>query len=208
MNHGRLDLLPPIYGARARIRLANRRILLCSLGVAALLVALVFHARINSAGADDRLAMARDRAEMVIAAEAMETRLLDEMEQSRQRIEQWRRVALPLPVGKVLMTMSNVVPPEIRLDQLHIDITGIRSSYRRDQGTNKRMICHFEGMAPDEQTVRLLVDRLRSREPFDEVRRGFTALDEDDQGVMTRFSVSFEIDLMKPACVVMGGEDQ
>ena len=70
------------------------------------------------------------------------------------------------------------------------------------------MICHFEGMAPDEQTVRLLVDRLRAREPFDEVRRGFTALDEDDQGVMTRFSVSFEIDMMKPACVVMGGEDQ
>ena len=40
------------------------------------------------------------------------------------------------------------------------------------------------------------------------MRRGFTALDEDDQGVMTRFSVSFEIDMMKPACVVMGGEDQ
>ena len=208
MNHGRLDLLPPIYGARARIRLANRRIILGSLGVAALLLVLVFHARIRSAGADDRLAAARDRAEMVIAAEALETRLLEEMEESRLRIEQWRSVALPLPVGKVLMTMSNVVPPEIRLEQLQIDITGIRSSYRRDQSLDKRMICHFEGMAPDEQTVRLLVDRLRSREPFDEVRRGFTALDEGDQGVMTRFSVSFEIDLMKPACVVQGGDEK
>ena len=208
MTHGRLDLLPPIYGARARIRLANRRIVLGSIGVAVLLLVLVFHARIRSAGADDRLAVARDRAEKVIAAETMEARLLEEIKQSRERIEEWRRVALPLPVGKILMTMSNVIPVDMRLDQLQIDITGIRSSYRRDRDSDKRMICHFEGTAPDEQTVRLLVDRLRSREPFAEVRRGFTALDEGDHGELTRFSVSFEIDLMKPACVVIGGEKE
>ena len=206
MINGRLDLLPPIYGARARIRLANRRIILASLGVAVFLLILVFHARIRSAGADDRLAAARDLAEKVIAAEALETQLLEEIAQSSARIEQWRRVALPLPVGQILMTMSNVIPQEIRLEQLQIDVTGIRTGYRRDRVSEKRMLCNFEGTAPDEQTVRMLVDRLRSREPFDEVRRGFTALDEGDQGVLTRFSVSFEIDLMKPACVVTGEE--
>jgi len=88
MINGRLDLLPPIYGARARIRLANRRIILASLGVAFFLLILVFHARIRSAGADDRLAAARDLAEKVIAAEALETQLLEEIEQSSARIEQ------------------------------------------------------------------------------------------------------------------------
>ena len=90
MINGRLDLLPPIYGARARIRLANRRIILASFGVAVFLLILVFHARIRSAGADDRLAAARDLAEKVIAAEALETQLLEEIAQSSARIEQWR----------------------------------------------------------------------------------------------------------------------
>ena len=208
MINGRLDLLPPIYGARARVRLVNRRIILGSFAVLVLLLVLVFHARIRRAGADDRLASARDQAEKVIAAETLESQLIQEISQSQERIAQWRRVALPLPVGKILMTMSNVIPSEIRLDELQIEVTGIRSGYRRESSADRRVICHFEGTAPDEQTVRVLVDRLRYRDPFEEVRRGFTALDEGEQGVLTRFSVSFEIDLMKPAFVVMGDETE
>ena len=206
MNHGRIDLLPPVYGARARIRLANRRIILGSLAVGFLMVVLVFHARIRRAGAEDLLAVARDRAEQVIAAENMESRLLEEIESSRLRIEEWRRVALPLPVGRVLTTMSNVIPEDILLDRLQIDVTGIRTGVRRQRSSDKRLLCQFEGMAPDEQTVRLLVERLRERDPFEEVRRGFTALDEGENEITTRFSVSFEVDLAKPSCLVMGGD--
>ena len=63
-----------------------------SLAVGFLMVVLVFHARIRRAGAEDLLAVARDRAEQVIAAENMESRLLEEIESSRLRIEEWRRV--------------------------------------------------------------------------------------------------------------------
>ena len=208
MNHGRLDLLPPVYGARARIRLANRRIIFSAMGIALLLLVMIFHARVRRAGAEDLLSVARTRAEKVIAAENMESQLLEEIEQSRIRIEEWRRVALPLPVGRVLMTMSNAIPESVILDRLEIDVTGIRTGSRRERSIDKRLLCHFEGMAPDEQTVRLLVEQLRGREPFEEVRRGFTALDETGPTPKTRFSVSFEIDLMKPSCVVMGGESQ
>ena len=206
--HGRLDLLPPVYGARARIRLANRRIVFSAMGVALLLLVLVFHARVRRAGAEDLLSVARSRAEKGIAAENMESQLLQEIEASRIRIAEWRRVALPLPVGRVLMTMSNAIPEKVTLDRLQIDVTGIRTGSRRERSNDKRLLCQFEGIAPDEQTVRKLVEQLRDREPFEEVRRGFTALDETGPSLTTRFSVSFEIDLMRPSCVVMGGDSQ
>ena len=208
MMHGRLDLLPPVYGARARIRLANRRIVFSAMGVALLLLVLIFHARVRRAGAEDLLSVARSRAEKVIAAENMESHLLEEIEASRIRIAEWRRVALPLPVGRVLMTMSNAIPEKVTLDRLQIDVTGIRTGSRRERSNDKRLLCQFEGIAPDEQTVRKLVEQLRGREPFEEVRRGFTALDETGPSLTTRFSVSFEIDLMRPSCVVMGGDSQ
>ncbi|MAJ46906.1 MAG: hypothetical protein CBC35_06495 [Planctomycetes bacterium TMED75] len=208
MNHGRLDLLPPVYGARARIRLANRRIIFSAMGVAVLLLVLVFHARVRRAGAEDQLSIARTLAEKVIAAENLESQLIQEIEESRIRIEEWRRVALPLPIGRVLITMSNAIPEAVLLDRLQIDVTGIRTGSRRERSIDKRLLCQFEGMAPDEQTVRLLVEQLRDREPFEEVRRGFTALDETGPTLKTRFSVSFEIDLTKPSCVVMGGDSE
>jgi hypothetical protein len=42
------------------------------------------------------------------------------------------------------------------------------------------------------------VHQLRDRDPFEEVRRGFTALVEQDDGIKTRFSVDFEVDLETP----------
>ena len=133
-------------------------------------------------------------------------RLVDELELSRRRIESWRKVALPIPVGSLLVTMSNVVPESIVLDELHIDLTGVRQGYRRENSVDRRLIARIEGFAPDEQTVRRLVERLRDRHPFEEVRRGFTALHEEGDVVRTKFSLGFEIDMETPSFVVTGEE--
>ena len=206
MKDGRLDLLPPMYGARARMRLVNQRLIMFGVGMSALLVALVLHARMSRSASESRLVIAQEQAEKVLAAERLEARLVDELELSRRRIESWRKVALPIPVGSLLVTMSNVVPESIVLDELHIDLAGVRQGYRRENSVDRRLIARIEGFAPDEQTVRRLVETLRDRHPFEEVRRGFTALHEDGDVVRTKFSLGFEIDMETPSFVVTGEE--
>ena len=126
MKNGRLDLLPPMYGARARMRLVNRRIIMLGLGMSALMVVLVLHARMSRSASESRLVLAQEQAEKVLAAERLEAQLVDELEMSRRRIESWRKIALPIPVGSLLVTMANVVPESIVLDEMQIDLTGIR----------------------------------------------------------------------------------
>jgi hypothetical protein len=95
--------------------------------------------------------------------------------------------------------MANMLPEEIILDELHVDVTGIRGGYRRDsKSTERRLVGYLEGTAPDEAMVRRFVEHLRARSPFDEVRRGFTALHEDGDRILTRFSVTFEVDMEAP----------
>jgi hypothetical protein len=142
---------------------------------------------------------AQGRAEEVLKAERREKDLLEELESSRVRIDSWRRVALPLPVGGILVTMVNMLPKEIVLDDMRVDVTGVRGGYRRDSmPVNRRLVGYVEGTAPDEAMVRRFVEQLRARIPYDEVRRGFTALQEDGDRVLTRFSVTFEVDLEAP----------
>ncbi len=206
MNQGRLDLLPPMYGARARMRLVNRRIIICGLGMTILLVGLVLHARMARSSSETLLVLAQEQAEKVLVAERLEARLIEELELSRRRIESWRKIALPIPVGSLLVTMANVVPDSIVLEELHIDMTGIRQGYRRESSVDRRLIARIEGFAPDEQTVRRLVETLRERHPFEEVRRGFTALHEENDLIRTKFSLGFEIDMETPSFVVTGEE--
>ena len=198
MSDERINLLPPVYGARARLRILNRRIVVVVVLTSVVLVALVFHARIRRAGAEGRLAEARERADEVLRAEQREEALVADLHLSRARIDAWRNVALPLPVGGVLVTMANMLPDQIILEELQVDVTGLRMDARRDVSGSRRLIGRLEGFAPDEATVRSFVTRLRDRPPFEEVRRGFTALLEIDGEFLTKFSVDFEVDFETP----------
>jgi hypothetical protein len=217
MSDDRIDLLPPVFGARARLRMLNRRIVFSILRVGMVLVALSFHARIRRSGAESGLIQARDRADEVLAAELREETLLAALESSGARIESWRQVALPLPVGSVLITMINTLPEGVVLDDLEVDVTGVRVDPRGQLTGKRRLVGRLQGLAPDESMVRDFVVSLRGRPPFEEVRRGFTALIESDGLVQARFSVDFEVDLEAPwrsvvddaeRTVAVGGEQE
>ena len=198
MNDERIDLLPPVFGARARLRLLNRRIAFAVILAAAALSILVFHARLSRSGSEVKLAEARERADQVLSAEQREESLLERLQGTSDRIEAWRRVALPLPVGSVLITMSNTLPEEIVLEELLVDVTGIRVDARGQRVGSRRLIGRLQGFAPDESMVRRFVHEVRDRNPFEEVRRGFTALIDEGGEIKTRFSVDFEVDLETP----------
>lgn len=204
MNDGRIDLLPPLYGARARLRLLNRR-LAATVGCTVLVLgALVLHARVVRSGAESELTEARERAELVLSAERREAALVDEIESTGRRIEAWRDIALPLPVGGLLVTMTNTLPDDVILDRLQVDVTGIRVDSRGRRSDHRRLLGRLQGLAPDEATVRRFVMELREREPFEEIRRGHTALVERGERVLTSFSVDFEVDLDRPWRVADG----
>ena len=208
MSDDRIDLLPPVFGARARLRMLNRRIVFSVLLVGTVLAALSFHARIRRSGAESGLIEARDRANEVLSAELREESLLAALEASGARIESWRQVALPLPVGSVLITMINTLPEGVVLDDLEVDVTGVRADPRGQRTGKRRLVGRLQGLAPDESMVRDFVVNLRNRPPFEEVRRGFTALIEDDGLIQASFSVDFEVDLEAPWRSVVDGVER
>lgn len=198
MNGNRIDLLPPVFGARARLRMLHKRLGIAFGVTVILLLGLSFHARITRAHSERSLMQAREHAEQVLHAERREKSLRENLRESRERVEAWRRVALPLPIGSTLVTMVNMLADNIVLEKLDIDVLNAlgSSAHNANPSTERRrVIGRIVGFAPDDAVVREFVFRLRGREPFEEVRRGFTAREEQGDVVRTRFSVEFEVDL-------------
>ena len=179
MRYRTLDLLPQAYGAPLRARLRDRRLVLAGLVVLGCLLVLLLHSRIRSAAAVDLLERSESREAEVRSILAMESTL--------------PRPAMDLPTGRLLATVSNLVPPGITL--LGIDLESVGSDAAIEPGARRH--CRLEGLAPGRNELLDLVDGIARHRYFRKVRHWCTEPTSGLGPAPRHFTVDFDIDPTK-----------
>jgi hypothetical protein len=165
MTQGQIDLLPDAIRARSQAGVVAGRY------VAALLIAVVLlgltatHSRLMLDLARDRLRVAEEQADIVLAAEAKAARLRRSLEDTRDYIRRYERIALPLEISRVIATIINELPASATLDRIDLH-AGTRQHNRTSRGRG--------AVRPDEPLPRSLTGELS----------GFAATDQDVAGVV------------------------
>ena len=133
MTQRPIDLLPDAIRARSQAGVVAGRY------VAALLIAVVLlgltatHSRLMLDLARDRLRVAEEQANIVLAAEAKAAQLARSLNETRDYIRHYERIALPLEISRVIATIVNELPASATVDRIDLR-AGIRQRKRTTRG--------------------------------------------------------------------------
>ncbi|MBC02318.1 MAG: hypothetical protein CMJ34_03300 [Phycisphaerae bacterium] len=211
-----MDLRPE--DVRRRVRDAGERVRIARFAVVAgvmLCVAWMSASwRLSIARAD--LASATERAEDVVRVEAELQDARASLERDGRELAAWRRVTIPIATGRLIDTVVEILPESATIERLELDATSliaVPAGHTRAgiEGTTppRRVEGDIEGFASTDEDVALLVDALRSRPFFREVRVVTTRHRELGSGteVAREFQIAFEVDLDQASPAPAGEPD-
>ncbi|MCH2160725.1 MAG: hypothetical protein MK085_02510 [Phycisphaerales bacterium] len=169
-----MNLMPSSVKTRVEQTEARNRLVAVGLLAGSLLVGAWLYGGIRVSDAEDRRAVARDRAAEVLKAEGESRKLGEQLERMAVEIDSYRAVQLPFRISELLATIVNELPESVTFDRVDFDASSLVASPVRAGGTAtsappRRLRGELEGIAADDVDVARLVDALRSRRPIDEV---------------------------------------
>ncbi|MHC4429365.1 MAG: PilN domain-containing protein [Planctomycetota bacterium] len=203
MTQHQVDLLPDAIRARSQAGVVAGRY------VAALLIGVVLlgltatHSRLMLDLARDRLRVAEDQADIVLSAEAKAASLRRSLNDTRDYIRRYERIALPLEISRVIATIVNELPASATIDRLDLHAgTRQRSRTTRGRGTPRpddplpRVLTgELSGFAATDEDVAELVASLERLGLFDEVSLDFSRTRTVRQRNAREFRISYRADL-------------
>jgi hypothetical protein len=203
MNHGQIDLLPEAIRARSQAGVVAGRYVASLLIAVVLLGLMATHSRLMLELARDRLRVAEEQADMVLAAEAKAVQLRRSLDRTHGYIQRYERVALPLEVSRVIATIINELPDSTTLDRIDLR-AGTRqnsrnardsASVRREAPQERTLIGELTGFAVSDEDVASIVANLEAMELFDQVSIDFSRTRTVREKSAREFRVSFGADL-------------
>lgn len=182
MTQRAIDLLPDAIRARSQAGVVAGRY------VAALLIAVVLlgltatHSRLMLDLSRQRLKVAEEQADIVLAAEAKAARLRQSLAETHAFIARYELIALPLEISRVLATIVGELPPSATLDRIDL-YAGTRQRNRSSRsrgsagadGAPPRVLTgELSGFAASDQDVAQLVTNLDAIGLFRQVSLDFS----------------------------------
>ncbi|MHC4220158.1 MAG: PilN domain-containing protein [Planctomycetota bacterium] len=203
MRQRPIDLLPDAIRARSQAGVVAGRY------VAALLIAVVLlgltatHSHLMLGLAEQGLEVAKDQADIVLAAEAKAARLRRSLAETRDFIDRYDVIALPLEISRVIATVINELPPSATLDRIDL-FAGARQRGRgarsrgataADESAPRLLTGELSGFAASDQDVAELVADLERLGLFREVNLDFSRTRTVRNLNAREFRISFSADL-------------
>jgi hypothetical protein len=176
---------------------------------AALLIAVVLlglmatHSRLMLDLARDRLTVAQEQADIVLSAEAKAARLRRSLNEARDFIRRYERIALPLEISRVIATITNELPASATLDRIDLKAGARqrnrtsrgRGPVRPDQPPPRALRGELSGFAATDQDVAEIVANLEGLDLFDQVSLDFSRTRTVRERNAREFRISFQADL-------------
>ena len=168
------------------------------------------HSRLLLASARDRVRAAEEQADLVLTAEARANQLRNELRETRVFIDRYEHLAMPIPMSRLIATITNELPPSATLDRIDLNAAGrnaTRNVRRRGLGDGAEspqriLIGELSGFAASDRDVADLVARLESLGLCRQVSLDFSRTRNIRGRSARQFRVSFRIDLDKAYEVV------
>jgi hypothetical protein len=215
MSHRAIDLLPPEIHARNAAGLVMARCIFATIVVALMLVLTITHSQIVKQRARESLRLVMSQADLVRAAEIKESKLKDQLESARKAIDEYRAIALPVDVSRILATVVNLLPHSVTLEGIEIECGDRRVGRtartpldaRAQEPTPRVLSGELSGFAASDQDIADLVARLKKSPPFDGVSLDFTRSRVVRDRGAREFRLSFRVDLDRTYQVVDASTD-
>ncbi|MHC4421535.1 MAG: PilN domain-containing protein [Planctomycetota bacterium] len=203
MIQRQVDLLPDAIRARSQAGVVAGRY------VAALLIAVVLlgltatHSRLMLDLARDRLQVAKEQADIVLSAEAKAAQLRRSLNDTRDYIRRYERLALPLEISRVIATIINELPASATIDRIdihagtrqHSRTARGRGAARPDDPLPRVLTGELSGFAATDQDVAQIVSNFDGLGLFSQVSLDFSRTRTVRQRNAREFRISFRADL-------------
>ena len=203
MSQPPIDLLPESLRARSQAAVVAGRYIAALLIASMLLLVPATHSRFQLESARDRMRAAEEQADLVLTAEAKASQLRDELRETRVFIDRYEHLAMPIPMSRLIATITNELPPSATLDRIDLNAAGrnARSSVRRRglrdnaESPQRFLIGELSGFAASDRDIADLVERLESLGLCRQVSLDFSRTRNIRGRSAREFRVSFRIDL-------------
>ena len=207
-----INLMPVQYRQRQREARWRRQFIACAAMAVAVIGALVSHARYGHGERRKAVNALTQRVTRLEAVRAEAMSIARQADAVAAQLEQYERLALPIDVSRVIATASHLMPDDLVLTGLHLQVEQRAESMsameelrnrvaksKGHKGSEKRivrvLVAELSGIGPENAEVAAFIERLEDHSLF-----GKTQLDYDrtkvlDHGLIREFRVRFEIDL-------------
>ncbi len=205
MSQPPIDLLPESIRARSQAAVVAGRYIAALLIASMLVLVPATHSRLQLESARDRMRASEAQADLVLTAEAKASQLRDELRETRVFIDRYEHLEMPIPMSRLIATITNELPPSATLDRIDLNAAGRntkRAVRRRGlsdgaESPQRILIGELSGFAASDREVADLVARLESLGLCRQVRLDFTRTRNIRGRSAREFRVSFRIDLDK-----------
>lgn len=203
MRQHPIDLLPDSIRARSQAGVVAGRYVVAALLALILLGLTVTHSRLMLDLARQRLRVAEEQADIVLQAEAKADALRAGLNESREYIDRYQLLALPVEFSRVVATVVNVLPASATLDRIDV-YAGSRRQNRsvRSRGrpepeepVDRELVGELSGFAATDQDIAQLVFNLQALAFFDRVSLDFSRTRSVRGHNAREFRISFAADL-------------
>ncbi|MHC4220090.1 MAG: PilN domain-containing protein [Planctomycetota bacterium] len=203
MTQGQIDLLPDAIRARSQAGIVAGRYVAAMLIAVVLLGLTATHSRLMLDLARDRLRVAEGQADIVLAAEAKAAQLRRSLDETRNYIHRYERIALPIEISRVIATIINELPASATLDRIDLH-AGVRQRNRNARGRGgprsddslpRTLTGELSGFAATDQDVAGVVANLEGLGLFDQVSLDFSRTRTVRERTARDFRISFRADL-------------
>ncbi len=203
MSQPPIDLLPESIRARSQAAVVAGRYIAALLIASMLLLVPATHSRFQLESARDRMRAAEEQADLELTPQAKASQLRDELRETPVIIDRYEHLAMPIPMSRLIATITNELPPSATLDLIDLNAAGrnARSSVRRRglrdnaESPQRFLIGELSGFAASDRDVADLVVWLESLGLCRQVRLDFSRTLNIRGRSAREFRVSFRIDL-------------
>ncbi|MHC4653255.1 MAG: PilN domain-containing protein, partial [Planctomycetota bacterium] len=203
MTQRQIDLLPDAIRARSQAGVVAGRYVAAMLIGVVLLGLTATHSRLMLDLARERLRVAEEQANIVLAAEAKAAQLRRSLNETRDYIRRYEKIALPVEVSRVVATIINELPASATIDRVDLQAgarqrnrsTRSRGTVRPDEPLPRVLMGDISGFAATDQDVAEIVANLEGLRLFEQVSLDFSRTRVVRERNAREFRISIRADL-------------
>lgn len=199
-----MNLLPKQYVDKSKSKARSNRVAVVIIGTLCVVAIFATHSRLAMNSSVEKLVTTQARANSSLELEVDATSLELKKAKLESFIKRYEKERILFPMGDLVATISNMIPTEMTLEELSLDIV------QSDSGN--AISGRLAGFAESDERIASFVSALQHEAPFDGVNMDFSR-SRTIRGYQSRgFRISFQIDLDKPwkvstSFASIGGEE-
>jgi len=184
-----VNLLPEQYVERSKNKARSNRVAVVIISVLCVIAAFATHSRLLMNSSVENLVTTQARANSALELEVDATSLELKKARLESFVNRYDKEKIVFPMGDIVATISNMIPDEMTLEELSLDIIQTEAG--------NAISGRLSGFAESDEKIASFVTLLQMKQPFGAVSMDFSRSRTIREKRARGFRISFHVDLDK-----------